>query len=137
MGRVPGAGRKRLHIDWEAVADMLKKDVSVTTIAARMGLGCTDTLYVRCKKDLKLDFSAFRQQKLAEGADELKELAFDKAKEDKTMHIFLLKNRAGYADRTITDNTHHLPEETAKAVEALVGSTAQAKKELEDEDEEE
>lgn len=134
MGRVPGAGRKRLHIDWEAVADMLKKDVSVTTIAARLGLGCTDTLYVRCKKDLKLDFSAFRQQKLAEGADELKELAFDKAKEDKTMHIFLLKNRAGYADRTITDNTHHLPEETAKRFDALLEATERAKMELEEEE---
>jgi len=128
-------GRPRAVIDWEAVDDMLMKDIGATTIVRRLGIKAEDTLYRACKRDHKMDFSEYRQKKLAEGADELKETAYDMAirDKDKTLLIFMLKNRAGYADRTITDNTHHLPEETAKAVESLVEKTAKAKKELDDE----
>ena len=125
-------GRSRAVIDWEAVDDMLMKDMGATSIVRRLGIKCENTLYRACQREHKVSFSEYRQKRLAEGADVLKETAYDKAMEDKTLLIFLLKNRAGYADRTITDNTHHLPEETAKAVEALVESTAQAKQELEE-----
>lgn len=129
-----GDGRPSAVIDWNVVDEMLRKDMGATSIVRRLGIKAEDTLYRACMRKHKMTFSEYRQKRLAEGADDLKETAYDRAQEDKALLIFLLKNRAGYADRTITDNTHHLPEETAKRFDALLEATEQAKMELEEEE---
>ena len=127
-----GAGRPEVTIDWNFVDDCLRKDVNAITIAEQIGVS-VDTFYVRCKKDKNQDFSAYRQQKLAEGADKLKETAYDMATGgDKTMLIFLLKNRAGYADRSVVDQTTHLPEEVEKRTNDILDKIEAGLKELDE-----
>lgn len=135
MKQTVKSGRKRLKIDWEEVGNMLMRDISAVSIAHKIGLKCSDTLYNHCKRDLGMDFSAFRQQKQEQGADNLKETAYDMAQAgDKTMLIFLLKNRAGYADRTITDTNLNLSGDVEKRAITILDKVAQAEKDLEGEE---
>lgn len=114
-----GPGRPKAKIDWKQIDEWLRKDVMAITIADRLGIS-VDTLYVRCKTDHNQDFSAYRQEKLAQGADSLKEHAYDQAiAGDKTMLIFLLKNRAGYSDHITSDVNHNIPDETAAKLNTL------------------
>lgn len=78
---------------------MLEAGGAATGIAATLGI-TEDTLYNRCKTDLKQDFSAYRQEKLAKGDELLKSKQFQVAMSgDKTMLIWLGKQRLGQADK--------------------------------------
>lgn len=91
--------RPKLQIDWQQVGEMLKCGSSATSIAIGLGIS-TDTLYVRSKSDLNLDFSAFSQQKKAQGNDLLRQKQFELAMSGNVpMLIWLGKNRLGQADK--------------------------------------
>jgi hypothetical protein len=98
-----------------------------------LGIKAEDTLYRACVRDHKMTFSEYRQQKLASGADKLKECAYDKAMEgDKALLIFMLKNRAGYADRTVTESNINISKEAEEQVNGLIDDILKAKKEMKD-----
>lgn len=97
--------KPNLPIDWDLVDRNLMAGVGAPTIAAKLHIS-DQTLYRRCKTDRKMDFVELRTQKLAEGSDALISKGFTMALSgDRTMLIFYLKNRAGFADRTIVDAT--------------------------------
>lgn len=88
-----------INIDWNLVGVMLEADCSGVQIAGKLGIH-ENTLYIRCKKDLKMDFVAFRTQKQASGEALLKTKQFKIAMEgDKAMLIWLGKQRLGQKDR--------------------------------------
>jgi hypothetical protein len=91
--------RPKLQIDWDEVGDMLVAGCDATSIARALGIS-TDTLYVRSKQDNKLDFSAFSQQKKAQGDDLLRRKQFEVALNGNvSMLIWLGKNRLGQSDK--------------------------------------
>lgn len=91
--------RPKAQIDWNDVGQMLKCGCDTTSIATALGIS-TDTLYTRSKIDNKLDFSAFSQQKKAEGADLLRRKQFELALGGNvSMLIWLGKNRLGQAEK--------------------------------------
>ncbi len=92
-------GRPKATIDWNDVGEMLKAGCDATAIATTLGIS-TDTLYVRSKKDNKLDFSAYSQQKRAAGNDLLRRKQFEVAMSGNvSMLIWLGKNRLGQSDK--------------------------------------
>ncbi len=91
--------RPKAIIDWDAVGENLKTGCDASSIALSIGVD-RDTLYVRCKKDNKVDFSAFSQQKRAQGADMLRQKQFEIALNGNvSMLIWLGKQRLGQADK--------------------------------------
>lgn len=97
-------GRPKAEIDWNQVGKLLEAGGSAVGIAAMIGI-TEDTLYNRCKSDLNQDFSAFRQQKLAKGDELLRSKQFQVAMSgDKTMLIWLGKNRLGQTDKIENKN---------------------------------
>lgn len=96
-------GRPKVSIDWNQVGKMLEAGATAEGIAATIGCD-RDTLYNRCKTDLKTDYSAFAQQKKARGDELLKSKQFQIAMSgDKTMLIWLGKQRLGQSDRQQTE----------------------------------
>jgi len=92
-------GRPKAIIDWDKVGKMCEAGGFARGIAATLGI-TEDTLGNRCKSDLKLDFSEFRQQKLARGDELLKSKQFQVAMTgDKTMLIWLGKQRLGQSEK--------------------------------------
>ena len=92
-------GRPKVKIDWHEVGEMLKCGCDATVIATTIGVS-TDTLYTRSKLDNKLDFSAFSQQKRAQGNDLLRRKQFELALDGNiSMLIWLGKNRLGQTDK--------------------------------------
>jgi len=107
-----------MHIDWERVGRMLQAGAGGPSIARTLGIS-EDTLYRRCKKDLKIGFTEFRIQKKEEGNDALLTKGYSMAMNgDRTMLIFYLKNRCGFADRQVID--HNLPDEVTNAWTSLI-----------------
>ncbi|HNX38815.1 MAG TPA: helix-turn-helix domain-containing protein [Candidatus Cloacimonadota bacterium] len=105
-------------IDWDRVGKMLMAGNGAPSIARALGIS-DQTLYRRCQKDLKIAFVDFRAQKLQEGNDALLTKGYTMAvKGDRTMLIFYLKNRCGFADRQVID--HSLPEDVTKAWNSLL-----------------
>jgi hypothetical protein len=98
-------GRPKVDIDWAKVGQMCEAGATAEGIAAT--LGCDrDTLYIRCKKDLNLDYSAFSQQKRSKGDDLLRVKQFQKAMSgDNTMMIWLGKQRLNQSDKSQTELT--------------------------------
>jgi hypothetical protein len=93
------AGRPKADIDWERVDELLAADCEGTEIAAHLGLNPL-TLYRRCEKDHKINFSQYLQEKKALGNSLLKEQQFKKALGgDCGMLIWLGKNRLNQADK--------------------------------------
>lgn len=94
------AGRPKANIDWDEVAKMLQAGCLVTEIAGSIGCD-TDTIYTRCKKDLNMDFSAFKQQKRASGDRILRMAQYRSAvvDGDRGMQIWLGKQRLGQKDK--------------------------------------
>lgn len=87
--------RPKANIDWKKVDQLLYSGCMTTEIAAFFGLS-TDTFYIRCKKDLGVDFSSYSQEKKAVGESLLRKKQFDIAMEgDRTMLIWLGKQRLG------------------------------------------
>ena len=92
-------GRPKAKIDWGDVGEMLKCGCDASSIAIALGIS-PHTLYTRSKVDNKLDFSAFSQQKRAEGDDLLRRKQFEIAMGGNIpMLIWLGKNRLGQTDK--------------------------------------
>jgi hypothetical protein len=83
--------RPKANIDWDKVGKYLQKQCSAVGIAGLFGIS-TDTLYLRCKQDLNIDFTAFSEQKKSEGKELLRAKQFDAAMAgDKVMLVWLGK----------------------------------------------
>lgn len=98
-------GRRKADIDWDRVGEMFEADCTVEGVAATIGVD-RDTLYKRCKLDLKSDLSTFKQQKKAKGDEMLRELQIRTAKAGNvTMQIWLGKQRLGQVDKSESTQT--------------------------------
>lgn len=96
-------GRPKVTIDWNQVGKMLEAGATAEGVAATIGCD-RDTLYNRCKTDLKSDYSAFSQEKKAKGNELLRTKQFQVAMSgDKTMLIWLGKQRLGQVDKQQTE----------------------------------
>jgi hypothetical protein len=99
------AGRPKAVIDWVKVGEMLEAGSTAEGIAATIGIS-RDALYKRCQGDNNADFSTFSQQKRAKGDDMLRAKQFEVAMTgDKTMLIWLGKQRLGQAEKQEVDHT--------------------------------
>ena len=78
MAKKRKAGRPEAIINWDVVASYLRAQCDTVGIAGIIGI-CPDTLYNRCKKDNNLDYSAFVEQKKAEGKEMLRAKQFTTA----------------------------------------------------------
>ena len=97
--------RSATVIDWKAVDRLLQAGCNGVQIAARFGIH-PETLYDNCKRDHKSDFSAYAAQKREHGETLLHEQQFLLAmKGDKTMLIWLGKQRLGQREKADTDIT--------------------------------
>ena len=99
-------GRPKIIINWDVVASYLRAQCDTVGIAGILGIS-PDTLYTRCKKDNKIDYTAFSAQKKSEGKELLRAKQFttaigDSAKEippNVTMQIWLGKQYLGQKDK--------------------------------------
>ena len=92
--------KKEVNIDWDYVGEQLKKGCSGSSIASSLGIH-DNTLYLRCKKDLKVEFVTYAQQKKSEGNDILNTKQFDVAMEGNvSMLIWLGKQRLGQKEKS-------------------------------------
>ena len=98
--------KTKVKIDWKQVENLLMAGCSGVEIAASLGIH-ENTLYKRCKDDLKVEFVAFSQQNKAKGDSLLKAKQFESAIKDKNvpMQIWLGKNRLNQTDKSQTDLT--------------------------------
>jgi len=98
--------KTKVKIDWKQVENLLMAGCSGVEIAASLGIH-ENTLYKRCKDDLKVEFVAFSQQNKAKGDSLLKAKQFETAIKDKNvpMQIWLGKNRLNQTDKSQTDLT--------------------------------
>lgn len=96
---------KKVVIDWDRVSDLLRAGCSGVGISGLLGIH-ENTLYLRCQKELRMDFVALRQQKVAEGNSLLEEKQFKAAMEgDRTMLIWLGKQRLNQTDKSDSTQT--------------------------------
>lgn len=96
-GRKPG--RPRAVIDWALVKRQLSAGASGSSIAYELGIAA-ETLYLRCQEDNGMEFSAFRLLHFGRGNDLIAMKQFEVAmRGDKTMLVWLGKNRLGQRDR--------------------------------------
>jgi len=117
------------------VDQLLMAGSTSTYICRKLGISVA-TLTRACQREHKVDFDRYRQEKRAEGDNALERRGYQMAMQgDRTMLIFYLKNRCGYADRTINDTNIHLPEEVEKRATSLLDKIEQAEQELEDDGE--
>ena len=101
------AGRPEAVIDWTKVGRYLQAQCLTTGIAGVLGIS-TDTLYLRCMKDLNMDYTAFSEQKKAEGKELLRMKQFELAMMGNVpMAIWLGKNLLGQKDQV--EQTVNLP----------------------------
>lgn len=98
--------KTKVKIDWKQVENLLMAGCSGVEIAASLGIH-ENTLYKRCKNDLKVEFVAFSQQNKAKGDNLLRAKQFESAVKDKNipMQIWLGKNRLNQTDKNQTDLT--------------------------------
>lgn len=102
MAKIPQSagskGKKARIMCWDAIDEMLEAGCDGTEIAAFFGIH-EMTLYRAVEKEKKCGFVAYRAQKRASGDVLLKHKMFSQAMTgDKTLQIFLSKNRLGYSD---------------------------------------
>lgn len=101
-------GRPKAIIDWNMVGKMLEAGCTAEGIAATIGID-RDTLYIRCRTDHNQDFSAFAQEKRAKGDELLRQKQMQVAmRGDKTMLIWLGKQRLGQSEQVAQEITHNL-----------------------------
>ena len=74
----PKAGRPEAIIDWEQVGKWITMGAYTTDIANSLGI-CRETLYIRCSRDLKLDFSTWAQEKRSKGNIHYSIASYDEA----------------------------------------------------------
>lgn len=101
------AGRPKAIIDWKKVDGYLRAGCTGTAIAGLLGIH-HDTLYDACQRDHKTDFSAYSQQKKAEGVSLVRATLYQKAlqEKDNTCLIFLAKTDGGMSE-TKNVNQHN------------------------------
>jgi hypothetical protein len=93
------SGRKEAIIDWNLVDHLLEAGCTGTEVASRIGIH-PETLYRHCKKELKIDFAVYLQQKREKGDTLLREKQMSCAmKGDKTMLVWLGKQRLGQREK--------------------------------------
>jgi hypothetical protein len=98
-------GRKKANIDWGKVDQMLMAGCNGVEVAASIGIH-PDTLYLRCEEDNNMGFSQYSAAKKASGDRLLKMKQFDLAvKGDRTMLVWLGKQRLGQSDKKTSDIT--------------------------------
>lgn len=91
--------KPKLNINWNEVYKLLEAGCSGTEIAAFLGISKM-TLYSRSRVDLKRDFSEVKQEYRRRGDSLLRAKQYQMAMAgDKTMMIFLGKNRLNQADK--------------------------------------
>jgi len=94
------AGRPKVEIDWDKVSGYLRAQCSSVGIAEILGIS-TDTLYLRCKKDNKIDYTVFSEQKKSEGKELLRAKQYSMAMNGNiTMQIWLGKQYLGQRDKS-------------------------------------
>jgi hypothetical protein len=91
------------EIDWEYVDSCLISQCPATDIASDLGI-CVDTLYIRCKTDKGIDFSAYRQSKQKKGLCVLRRAQFRRAVSDKGNSEMLKWLGAEYLNQGKKDN---------------------------------
>lgn len=119
-GKREGAGHKQIPIDWAIADEMLEAGCDGAAVARRMGCH-PDTFYNAVKRKFGLDFSAYKAQKAADGAEALRLKMYREAMKDgnTTERIFLAKNLLGFTDNQQqhikVEGTITLPDITIKA----------------------
>jgi IS30 family transposase len=95
---------KKVNIDWSYIGELCEAGCSGVEIASKLGIH-QNTIYQRCKTDLNIEFVEFSQQKKQSGEALIKKTQFDMAvkDKDKTMLIWLGKNRLGQKDKQQTE----------------------------------
>jgi IS30 family transposase len=93
------AGRPKAIIDWKKVDGYLRAGCTGTSIAGLLGIH-HDTLYDACQREHKTDFSAYSQQKKAEGISLVRATLYQKAltEKDNTCLIFIAKTDGGMTE---------------------------------------
>ena len=96
-------GRPKADIDWDKVDEYLRAHCDGTSIASLLGIH-PDTLYLACEAKFNMTFSAYSQQKRAEGVTLVENSIFrDALTKGGADRIFWLKNKAGWKDATKTE----------------------------------
>lgn len=97
--------RPSAKIDWNEVDEMLKIQCTGVEIAEELGIN-PETLYDACKRDHKIGFSEYSQQKRAKGVTHARKQFYNQCWIDDgddrtraTKQIFWLKNHAGMSDK--------------------------------------
>jgi hypothetical protein len=90
-------GKKPFVIDWKRADELIAAGCPGTEVASHLGINC-DTFYNHVKKDLKMEYSAYLQEKRSKGDALIRETQFNKAigkseKGDNTLLIWLGKQR--------------------------------------------
>ena len=93
-----GVGRPAAKIDWDLVDKLLEADLLGTEIASHLGVAAI-TLYRHCEEEKKVNFDAYRREKVAKGDGKIKIAQYALALEkDRGMLIWLGKNRLKQKD---------------------------------------
>ena len=71
-------GRPEIKVDWKTVGKYLQAQCTATGIASLLGIS-TATLYRACKRENKINFEAFSEQKKGEGKELLRAKQFQTA----------------------------------------------------------
>ena len=94
-----GRGHPRAIIDWKKVDSLLMAGASGVQIAAVLGVH-VDTLYCAVQREKKMSYSQYSQEKYEKGNAQLLGIQYAMAMEkDRTMAVWLGKNRLGQADK--------------------------------------
>ena len=72
------AGRPKIIVDWKTVGKYLQAQCMATGIAGLLGIS-TATLYRACKRDNKINFETYSEQKKSEGKELLRGKQFQTA----------------------------------------------------------
>lgn len=97
--------RPRADIDWKKVNRYLQAQCDGVGIAGLLGIH-PDTLYKACERDHKIGFTAYSEQKRAEGKELLRAKQFETAMSGNvSMQIWLGKQHLGQRDKSDVDQT--------------------------------
>jgi len=94
------AGRPEIKVDWKIVDKYLQAQCASTGIASLLGISRA-TLYRACKRDNKINFETYCEQKKGEGKELLRAKQFQTAMTGNVpMCIWLGKQYLGQSDKT-------------------------------------
>lgn len=122
-------GRPKIEINWNEVEGMAKVHATLEDIASHIGVH-KDTLLKRCKREFKMTFSEYLEQKRAYVRNNLRRKQIETAMSGNvTMQIWLGKQMLGQTEKVeqTNRNTHEVinlqeifnDPEAAKAVEKV------------------